>query len=557
MQERRRLHVTPLNPELLSAVLPQQLLEKATDISFHTIQTFPEKSFAYINLPLEEADRLRKKLNGCLFRGQKMKVEEARPTRSSTRKESSRKDEASPPRNSKRSKQKTKEDGDTISAIELSKDRKVKRGWTEPESVDASEKRKSKKTKKRKSKEASITGGTECLFKAKLPSTASAGQIRHEKSERGQKRKRTGQDSETIVHEYRNSTRHDETYKSSVKADGVKQATEYVDDKGWVDDGGNVVEQASKRRKNAPRGVDQGSSKRETSTTFKAALAKPKAGKEAEEDVSDATSSSGTSNSDGEGGEESEESGGHNVGTTDDEPHTTAAAPAGLGISSTDGNEMQSVEVERLSISRSSGSPVPHVDTHPASQSTSHPSVEIFPSQELFKRPSIAASQSQTPKKPQLEVSTSFSFFDPDSHAEAQGGTSSMLMPQTPFTQQDIRHRRQRSAAPTPDTAAVGKTFGDVWGGGMIADDDDNAEEEDEEEDEDGKGGDTNERADGEEPSEKLEKSEGNKGEDTKEESEFAKFFWDQRGPNNRAWKRGRREAAKEKRKQERKERRG
>ena len=546
MQERKRLHVTPLNPELLPAVLPQQLLAKASDISFHTIQTFPERNFAYINLPSEEADKLRKKLNGCLFRGQKMKVEEARPTRSSTRKESSRKDEVSPSRSSKRSKKKTKEDGDTISAIQLSEDRKVKRGWTEPESVDALEKKESKKEKKRKSKEASITGGTECLFKTKLPSAASASPVAREKSEKGKKRKRTGHESETIVHEYKNTTRHNGSLKTSAKADGVRQATEYVDGKGWVDDEGNIVEQPTKRRKSGPRSAEQASSKREASTAVRPVLGKSNASEDAEEDGSDATSSSGTSNSDGEGEEESEESGGHDMSTTNVDPHTTA----GLGISSADGNEMQSVEVERLSISRSSGSPIPHVDTHPASQSTSHPSVEVFPPQDLFKRPSIAASQSQTPKKPHLEVSTSFSFFDPDDHAEAQGGTSSMLMPQTPFTQQDIRHRRQRSAAPTPDTAAVGKTFGDVWGGGKVADDDD------EEEDEDGEGGDENERADGRESTEKLEKSEGSKGEDTKEESEFAKFFWDQRGPNNRAWKRGRREAAKEKRKQDRRERR-
>lgn len=548
MQERKRLHVTPLNPELLPAVLPQQLLAKASDISFHTIQTFPERNFAFIDLPSEDAEKLRKKLNGCLFRGQKMKVEEARLTRSSTKKESSRKDEASPSRSSKKSKKKTKEDGDTISAVQFSKDRKVKRGWTEPESMDASEKRKSKKEKKRKSKEASITGGTECLFKTKLPSTASASPVAHEKNEKGKKRKRTGHDSETIVHEYKNTTRHNENHKTSKKHDGVKQATEYVDGKGWVDDEGIVVEQPTKRRKSGPWAVEQRSSKKEVSTAVQPALAKPDTDENAEQDVSDATSSSGTSNSDGEGEEESEESEGHDVSTTIVDPHITA----GLGISSTDGNEMQSVEVERLSISRSSGSPIPHVDTHPASQSTSHPSVEVFPPQDLFKRPSIAASQSQTPKKPHLEVSTSFSFFDPDDHAEGQGGTSSMLMPQTPFTQQDIRHRRQRSAAPTPDTAAVGKTFGDVWGGGKVADDDD-----DEEEDEDGEGAGETDQADGKESTEKLEKSEGSKGEDTKEESEFAKFFWDQRGPNNRAWKRGRREAAKEKRKQERKERKG
>ena len=45
----------------------------------------------------------------------------------------------------------------------------------------------------------------------------------------------------------------------------------------------------------------------------------------------------------------------------------------------------------------------------------------------------------------------------------------------------------------------------------------------------------------------------GAKGE--KEESEFSKWFWEHRGETNRAWKRRKREAAKEKRQKENKER--
>ena len=44
---------------------------------------------------------------------------------------------------------------------------------------------------------------------------------------------------------------------------------------------------------------------------------------------------------------------------------------------------------------------------------------------------------------------------------------------------------------------------------------------------------------------------------DEKPESEFSKWFWEHRGETNRAWKRRRREAAKEKRQKDKKDRRG
>ncbi|KAL2056527.1 hypothetical protein ABVK25_002921 [Lepraria finkii] len=117
-------------------------------------------------------------------------------------------------------------------------------------------------------------------------------------------------------------------------------------------------------------------------------------------------------------------------------------------------------------------------------------------------------------------------------------------MPQTPFTQQDIRQRRQRSAAPTPDTAAPGKTFGDIWEGTSdVSDDEDDMEVDDT-------------------PKGKVKKGapEVKKGapevKEEQQESEFSKWFWEHRGETNRAWKRRRRETAKDKRQKDNKERR-
>jgi len=136
-----------------------------------------------------------------------------------------------------------------------------------------------------------------------------------------------------------------------------------------------------------------------------------------------------------------------------------------------------------------------------------------------------------------------------------------MMEPHTPFTRQDLQWRGLRSAAPTPDTAAIGRRFSFPWAR-------DNAEEDD---DDDGAGGaelKVNTRANAalqavsEEEMDadvdanatplghkvaKEGEEEGQQG----EESEFSKWFWEHRGENNRAWKKRRREALKAERQRE------
>ena len=160
---------------------------------------------------------------------------------------------------------------------------------------------------------------------------------------------------------------------------------------------------------------------------------------------------------------------------------------------------------------------------------------DVHPLEEIFKRPKQKTSP-ETPK-PSLKVSTSFNFFEPD----ADDAVGAPANPQTPFTQQDFQDRRQRSAAPTPDTAAPGKTFSHLW-----LNDDGEADLASEGSSEhadlhpeasaEGNGGDGTSTA-------------GEAGETP--QSEFSKWFWEHRGETNRAWKKRRREAAKEKRHRE------
>ena len=550
MTGRKRLYISPLNPQLLPTVLPPPLLQQASNISYHTLQTFPEKNYGYVDLPEIEADKLKKKLNGSVLKGSKMRVEQARQDKNSGESSNGlpKDSEFTSGETPRKGKSKAREEG-VIPGYELSTSRKVKRGWTEPSSNDVKsrKRRKDKEDKKAKSKTTSLTGEAECLFKTTLPPNVS--HTDDKKAGKGKKRKRDYSKREVVVHEFASTMKHGSFLRGEAGVESKKAATEYIEGKGWVDEDGKVVDAGPEKRRTRSMAEKPGeemlapktrqsrrSSKLEMPavevTTPRSKATKGKA-------IDEGTSSSGTS-SDSESESRSEsrseseakslEKSSPALKPTRASTRKAKAKSDGLGISAVGNGEVEVDRVERLSITRSSATPPPAQESHP----TSAPSTgEIHPLEALFKRPNNAASH--TPRKPNLEVSTSFNLTDPGFDG---GESQTLVIPQTPFTQQDIRQRRQRSAAPTPDTAAPGKTFGDMWAGTSdISDGDEDDEQEDATE---GKMEDA---------------SKGSK--DEKPESEFSKWFWEHRGETNRAWKRRRREAAKEKRQKDNKERRG
>ena len=546
MTGRKRLYISPLNAQLLPTVLPPSLLQQASNISYHTIQTFPEKNYGYVDLPETEADKLKKKLNGSVLKGSKMRVDQARQDKNME--ESSHglpiESEFTSSDTSRKAKSKTKEGG-VIPGYELPTNRKVKRGWTEPSSNDvkSTKRRKDREDKKAKPKTASLSGEAECLFKTTLPPNVS--QTDDKKAGKGKKRKRDHSNREVVVHEFASTTKHASFLRGEPGAESKKTSSEYIKGKGWVDEDGKMIEAEPEKRRtrsiaeetsedmmaSKPRRSRRSSKMEMPAVEVTRPRSKVMEGKAIDEE----TSSSGTSsNSESESRSESEaKSLEKSPPVTKPTRASTRKAKAksnGLGLSAVGNGEVEVDRVERLSITRSSATPPPAQESHP----TSAPSTsEVHPLEALFKRPKNAASH--TPRKPNLEVSTSFNLSDPG----VDGGESqTLVIPQTPFTQQDIRQRRQRSAAPTPDTAAPGKTFGDMWAGTSDISD---ADEDDEQEDA---------------TAGKVEDaSTGSK--DEKPESEFSKWFWEHRGETNRAWKRRRREAAKEKRQKDNKERRG
>ncbi|KAF2107909.1 hypothetical protein BDV96DRAFT_588379 [Lophiotrema nucula] len=559
-----RLHITPFNPTLLPIYLAPSALPLATNISYHSVPTFPEKGFGYVELPAMEAQKLKKKLNGSTLKGSKVRIEDAKPEKRKAVEDGVEELDGEE-RKVKRSKKVKKEPG-VLEGVELEQGRKIKRGWTEPAANSKKDRKEKKDKTSREQKASKYTKEPELLFKAKLEPVAATEVARKEKKDKKKDKKKSSK-SEVVVHEFANNRKQPSFLKESKVTTEKKPAVEYVDGQGWVDEDGNVVEPETGKARNrrALELVDTSSSKdnmaRSTaspqpttekvpsttpepqSTKLKSNFKPTKAAK-AKKITPPPSSSSGS------------------------DPEESSA------VSSSSGDEASESEAE-VEAESSASSPALAPDAPQLAITPSSPATEkkeVHPLEALFKRPKPPALSSpssakdapmSTPAKGLAPINTSFSFFGSDNADEV--GQPVDGVPITPFMRQDIEWRGLRSAAPTPDTAAIGRRFSFPWRkGSQEADDDDDDDLEDdpqlmgntkanehpatiEEEDEDAEmGGDAEaEEGDANGTPVGVRRSARNAGKEDGEQSEFQKWFWENRGDNNRAWKKRRRDTLK------------
>lgn len=563
-----RLHITPLKPELLKVYLAPSVLPLARNISYHTVDTFPEKGFGYVELPEQDAQKIRKKLNGTTLKGSKVRIEMAKPEKRKAREEADAEDK--PAKRSKKDKKEKKDKTDksekrqrspgVFDGVELPADRKVKRGWTEPTSAKSksTKDKKDKKDKKSKddkhqSKPSKYTKEPELLFKAKLEPVAATEHSRKEKKkDKKDKKERKTKTKEVIVHEFEKNTKTPSFLKVAKVSTEKKPPVDYIDGVGWVDEDGVVVEPETKKAAHSRvlQLVDGQPLKEPPPTDsqgrpiVKKEAPKPAAKKEKKKrptpppESSDEESSVVSSSSEDE--------------SSDSESEASAAA------SDSDSDSDTATDNNKHPTPTTTASPAPHKPiSNPAPLTTSTEPKEIHPLEALFKRAAPPPSLT-TPTKPP-PINTTFSFFDNESTSPPPAASTEhpVAEPTTPFTQRDLEWRGLRSAAPTPDTAAIGRRFSFDWRKGSAEADDDGAEDEDDDE-EDGEErvraeemlrGNTraNQRggvAGGDQAGEGEKDGEG----EEKEDSAFRKWFFEQRGDINREWKKKRRDALKAKR---------
>ncbi|KAK6346382.1 hypothetical protein TWF730_010708 [Orbilia blumenaviensis] len=462
-----RLHITPLTAESAKAIVAAEHLSTA---SFHGIDTFPEKSYGFITVPRAEAEALRKKYNGTVFRGVKMSVEEARPAKEAVL--SPNRDGAEDVKGKGALKRGKKEEG-VLPGFELPEGRQVKRGWTKDAALKGG-----------KNKINPAAGSSECLFKTVLPPVIAAEMKKSDFGEDKASKKKKSQGrvvkNQVVVKEFKNSTKFPSFLKmSSLPTDSVERSAEFVEGVGWVNDAGEVIEGPPAKRRRFSS--DEESSKETEEGRSGSSSEDDGKGSDDSSEGTDARltkSNSSTSSSSGPDSSESEDDD-SDSSDEDESADDSKEAPSGKARSTPGTIGEASPKTSESSLSESTSNAEPEPESESESESESGSEAEAKESQ----KPDTA-SAAETPAKktssnfanltnifkPKLsldtEASNQFKFFgaDLDESDEQEGGAGSDMDEDQPpssnrfddsvlYTPITPQAERYRSGAPTPDTA--------------------------------------------------------------------------------------------------------
>lgn len=531
-----RLHITPLDPQLLKVIVPPAVQPNIRGLTYHAIQTFPDKPYGFLELPTTDAQRIKKKLNGAVLRGSKIRIEPARPVEMPTPSQDAvvqtfdAAEARGQPKKSKE-KKKRKRDALEVSGVELEEGRMVKRGWTVAPEEAKSKKRRVKKdkegstdsnnkeNKKRRDVKSLYTEGAECLVKTVLP--LNRRDLAVNDDGKSKKKAKKGHHRGIVIHEFERNTKFATFLKSTNDTATKQAATNFVEGLGWVNEDGTVVEDVKTTRPTAFPKMQVQRSK----SSLEPVLNK------------DTSSRNSDTSSEGESDSESDASSTQRLVSL--------------------AKHSRPVEKDSGILSDAAGSKsVSSVISLPLDTSPTTPSGKVHPLEALYRR----SKKNETVTSQEANTCEPFTFGAIDdseensspeeSDGEADGGDQSPYKnqgaqpPLTPFTKQDLEWRNVRSAAPTPDTAHPSRVPRLWFPGGDDALGD--LEEDNEEDDANIEDGSSGPRArDNKYPDKDLDNA----------PADFQKLFWERRAELNRSWKMRRRVSAKEKRYRENKTR--
>lgn len=540
-----RLHITPLDSNLLKTIVPSAVLPSIRGLSYHTIQTFPDKPYGFVELPSADALKIKNKLNGAVLRGAKIRIEPARPVKMPIPSEDAiLRDvgaiEAREKSNKAKKDKKRKRDALEVAGVELDEGRKVRRGWTvTPEEAiskkkkekqrskgkdkdkgkDKEDSRSSSKKEKRKKRELEslYTENAECLVKTLLPPNKR--DLVDNESGKARKRAKKGQHQAVLVHEFERNTKFATFLKTTKELAPEQAATTFVEGQGWVDEDGAVVEDVKLTRP----------------TAFpKMQVEQPN--RSPEPVLGEDTSSS----SDDTSLEDESEIELDMLSNKRSEPVLRHSSP---------GKEKKGVSSDLARPKSSSSARSLTINIPPATPSAG----AVHPLEALYKR----HKQDETGADKTANTSEPFTFGgigddlgdDDDMSGPGEAGVDvagdhkspygkqSTQPPMTPFTKQDLEWRNVRSAAPTPDTAHPSR-ISRLWFPGQG----DDALGDLEEDNEDDSGSE-------EAPSaHRFNDDQSHEDSANNAPADFQKLFWERRAELNRSWKKRRRMSAKEKR---------
>ncbi|KAI9887974.1 MAG: hypothetical protein M1823_000231 [Watsoniomyces obsoletus] len=525
-----RLHISPFDPSLFSSLIHPSLRPQASNISFHSIQTFPERNYGFVDLPVLEARRLQDKFHGSILRGVKLRVEVARPPQivigAPNNQEAEKKDIVGTGK--KLNPISRPGDDQVIRGLLLSNNRRIGRGWTEPRHPT----HQSLKERERRGPKFFDRATAQCLFRTRLPLNVLSNLRPTSKSvvKMGKRRVRQASDQDVVVHEFAATTKFSSFLRDETVKPAKKPVSHYVDGEGWVDEDGTVVEpvkSASHRRRNPPAAQENTPAKEDHRKEIQ-------------------TNEQQTSPGDEDANPKTPEP----VPVRERFPKSSRKLKRRATASPAKDSEAESRHTSAPRVGPPLSITIP-TETTPT-ETTQPP---VHPLESIFKKPGKRQNASDMPIE---DNEAPFSFFEPNIPDETV--MPALQVPPTPFTQQDFRIRGIRSAAPTPDTAAPGKRFSFDWRqNDEEEDDDDDDEDEDEDEADEQNGEDvmrgieeTEKVIFGDRENEDLGAREevGENG-DASTSKGFEDQFWEQRAHTNRVWRRRRRETGKVRRRME------
>ncbi|KAF3926927.1 hypothetical protein ABW20_dc0106468 [Dactylellina cionopaga] len=523
-----RLHITPLTAESAKAIVPAKHLATA---SFHAIDTFPERSYGFVTVPRADAETLRRKYNGTVFRGVKMSVEEARPSKMATPSSDSEESAKSKREKSPRSDKSKREDG-VLPGFEIPEGRQVKRGWT-----------KDINQKGGKSKIKALNTTSECLFKTILPpviaSELKKTEFGEEKPSKKKAKGKTVKD-QVVVHEFKHSTKFPSFLKmNSLPTDSTGKSAEFVDGTGWVNEAGEVIEGAPAKRRRLS--VDE-----ETSSNEAQESPSSEEGDKInnEQEMMDAptheSASSEASVSDSSSATSESESGSENE-SVDSETNASESAAEENGSDTESSNEASS------GVSESSSS-----DSDSSSDSESEPNTEKEPAEPTSSKSTPLSEP--IPKKVSSNFANLTNIFKPKLLLKTES-TSQFKFFEGDLSNEDdeTEEENQDEEAASKQTKLKAKTGAGSgmasWAGTKKTFDNDDGDEEEEEEEvvKDAAPEKSNKVKRKRAESEDEDETEGSLSVD----QVWEKVFFENRGDWNRQWKRKKREVLKTKRKKE------
>ncbi|CAN8098120.1 unnamed protein product [Discula destructiva] len=539
-----RLHITPLDPQLLKIIVPPAILPNARRISYHSLQTFPDKLYGFVDLPSADATRIKSKLHGATLRGAKINIEPARPETMPTPSPDAimSVDDVPKPKKSKSDKKdkKRKRDNVEITGVELEDGRKVKRGWTVTSEEAQAKKKKAKdedrkqgkpktkddekkqKKRRRHEPESQFIDGHEALVKIRLPPNKM--DLLNDSTGGDKTKSKKSKNRDVVVHEFENNSKFATFLKTTQATPATgREGAHFVEGKGWVNKDGTVLEEVK-------------STKPTTVPKLKVAtmVSRPKARNATEDD--DTTSSSGTSSEEDDSDAESAVA----SHVTKQQPDKADAGPSFVETSvASSVIESDSMRPKSSGSMRSLTIQIPPATPSPAASKV-HPLEALYKLQLPGKVEKSVHNQTSADSTPftfggglgdDLEDDEVQDGEEPVRNEDSQGPQ----IPMTPYSKQDLEWRSTRSAAPTPDTAHPSRASR-FWSLGG----EDDLEDVQEDEDEDGEDGPVRRKEDiGVEEAD----------EDAIDpNTDFPKWFWKNRGNLDRSWRKRRREAAKAKR---------